>query len=203
MVSANLRRLLGIAVIVVLSGIAYSAYSYSNYTKPNLSSGSSNSGYATDATFTDIDGKQFSLSNFKGKIVILEFTSTTCESCVTLHTTGYLHQFYEKYKDKVVIVTISIAGKKVDTPDRMLAYREHFKVEWPMTWDEGQKLMIAMKVPSLFTHIWLDQNGVPRYYNAGGIEVVKTEYPQIVQIFERQDWAALKEFQGEPPVEIG
>jgi len=196
MISPTFRRLLVFILLIVLGGVGYAAYA--NYAKPV-----SKPGYGTDWTFTDIDGNGRSLSDFRGKVLILEFSTTTCESCVVLHTKGYLHEFYEKYKDKVEIIYISIAGKKIDTPERMRAYRGHFKIDWPMTWDEGQKLMIEMKVPSLFTHIWLDKAGGPRYYNSGAIEAVKEEYPKILELFEKEDWQTLKEFQGKPIIEVG
>lgn len=65
---------------------------------------------APDFTLDSIDGEQVSLSDFKGKsVVILDFWETTCDPC--LKEMPHLVKLYEKYKDKgLVVLAVSLDG---------------------------------------------------------------------------------------------
>jgi len=54
-----------------------------------------------DFTLNDIDGKPVSLSAYKGKVVVIVNTASQCGLVGQL---GEIQKFYEKYKDKGVVV---------------------------------------------------------------------------------------------------
>ena len=58
-------------------------------------------------TLSDVDGKQVSLSDFKGKIVYIDFWATWCGACV--EEIPYSKQLIEKFKDNPNIVFLSIS----------------------------------------------------------------------------------------------
>lgn len=53
---------------------------------------------APDFTTTDINGKPFSLSDLRGKVVLLDFWSSSCVPC--RKSNPYLLELYKKYHDK-------------------------------------------------------------------------------------------------------
>src|SRR5574344_1669571 len=55
-------------------------------------------------TLPDINGKNLSLSDFKGKYIVLDFWGTWCGSCIK----GFpkLKEYYSKYKDKIEFIGI-------------------------------------------------------------------------------------------------
>ena len=58
-----------------------------------------------DARMKEANGADFTLSNFKGKWVYLQFFNTSCLDCIREMT--ILKQLQEKYKDNIVFVSIS------------------------------------------------------------------------------------------------
>jgi thiol-disulfide isomerase/thioredoxin len=56
-------------------------------------------------------GKKFSLSEFKDKVIVLEFWATWCHPCK--QSIPHLSELQEKYKDKVVVIGISGEDKAV------------------------------------------------------------------------------------------
>jgi cytochrome oxidase Cu insertion factor (SCO1/SenC/PrrC family) len=65
---------------------------------------------AQDFTLTDINGKRFTLGDFKGKIVILDFMGATCKPCK--QQVVELVKVHSAYSDKVEILSISVQGGK-------------------------------------------------------------------------------------------
>jgi peroxiredoxin len=66
---------------------------------------------APDWTLYDTDGRKTSLSQLKGKIVLLDFFFVGCVPC--MHTLAPLDNLYEKYKNKdFVILSISTRDNK-------------------------------------------------------------------------------------------
>jgi cytochrome c-type biogenesis protein len=101
-----------LAIVIILSVVGYSMYSGSDK--------------APDFTLTDIDGKQFTLSEFDNKVVILDFMFTTCSGCI--EEMGHLKKVYEKYKGDIEIITISISS--LDSNEDMRKFKEDYGGDW-------------------------------------------------------------------------
>ena len=56
---------------------------------------------APNFTLSDFQGTSISLSEFRGKVVILEFWQSTCPDC--RRETPYLDELYRRYKDRGVV----------------------------------------------------------------------------------------------------
>ncbi|MDH5806418.1 MAG: TlpA disulfide reductase family protein [Candidatus Methanomethylicaceae archaeon] len=65
-----------------------------------------NSSKAPDFQLIDLNGKVFRLSDFRGKIVILDFMATWCSPCK--QQIPYLIEVWQKYENEIVIISISI-----------------------------------------------------------------------------------------------
>jgi peroxiredoxin len=89
-------------------------------------------GAAEDFTVVDIDGVAFSLSEQRGKVVLLEFMTTTCEVCkeVTENLKIVRQSFSE---NKLVIISISISP--ADTNSLLRDYRGTYQAEWILAMD--------------------------------------------------------------------
>ncbi len=109
------------------------------------------SGAAPDFTLTDFSGQTVTLSDLRGKVVIINFWASWCPPC--REEAAYLEQTWRKYKDQDVVF---IGVDYVDTEKEALAYIAEFDI----TYFNG---------PDLGTHISQAYNiqGVPETYYVG------------------------------------
>ena len=86
---------------------------------------------APDFTLTDIDGNEFSLSDYRGKVVLLDFMGIHCAGCV--EEIPHLRAVHEKFGEDVVI--ISISTDPADTVERLKSFREEHGIGWTIARD--------------------------------------------------------------------
>lgn len=64
---------------------------------------------ATDFALPSLDGKTVHLSDYGGKVVLIDFWSTTCEPCMA--EMPHLVELYKKHKDEgFVVLAVSLDG---------------------------------------------------------------------------------------------
>ncbi|MGE5841353.1 MAG: TlpA family protein disulfide reductase [Deltaproteobacteria bacterium] len=87
-------------------------------------------GPAPNFTLEDISGKPISLSDVKGKVVIVDFWATWCGPC--LMSIPELVDLQEKYKGKgLVVVGISVDDDKVSKGE-LVAFKNKMRINYPI-----------------------------------------------------------------------
>ncbi len=81
---------------------------------------------ASDFTLPALDGKKVSLSQFKGKVVLLNFWATWCGPCKA-EIPGFV-ELQAQYKNDLVILGLSVD----DPADKAKAFADQYKVNYPM-----------------------------------------------------------------------
>jgi peroxiredoxin len=80
-----------------------------------------------DFTLKDMDGKDVTLSDLKGKVVLLNFWATWCPPC-RLEIPWFV-EFQEKYRKQ----GLRVVGISVDDPPEALApFARQFKINYPL-----------------------------------------------------------------------
>lgn len=115
-------------------------------------------GPAPEFTLVDLDGETVSLSDYKGKAVILDFWATWCAPCV--REIPHFVQLYEEYRDAgAVIIGIPVS----DTPEDVREFVAANGVEYPiLLGDESVIRAIAQAyggVPLIPTTFFIDARG--------------------------------------------
>lgn len=140
---------------------------------------------APDFTLIDIDGNSFSLSDYNGKVVILDFFSTTCAPCRS--EMKQLKVVQEEFRAEIVIISISI-NVDYDSDERLKQFREDFNITWILARDTAN-VRDHYFVPSIPTLCIIDQEGYIRYYdhNWEGAQALIEEISKIMQKVLRND----------------
>lgn len=147
------RMYLGIAALVIVIGGAFVLSSRSG--APSVAAPAAPSTLAApDFTLATLDGKQLSLSDYKGKkAVVLDFFATWCPNCT--RNIPHLETFYEKYKDHVEVVGIDLQENPALVKD-FIAKRG---VTYPVVLDPNGTATQAYGVRSTNYHVLIDRSG--------------------------------------------
>ena len=126
---------------------------------------------APNFTLKTTDGKEWSLSDAKGKVVVLEWINPECPVCVRVMKDGTvantIKAVTEQYSD-VVYVAINSSAARPSSLEGTAAYMKEHKVEIPALLDSDGKVGTeygARTTPHCFV---IDANGVLVY--AGAID---------------------------------
>ena len=121
---------------------------------------------AIDFKVKNLDGKELSLKQYRGKVVLLDFWAVWCGPCRA--EMPNVKQVYEKYKDQhFEIIGISLDNDKL----KLLAYLKEQGATWPQFFDgQGWNNEVAQmyKVRSIPAMYLIDGEGVIRKANVRG-----------------------------------
>lgn len=126
---------------------------------------------APDFTLPDLDGKAVSMSEFKGKRVVLEWFNPGCPFVKAAHTEGSLVDAAKKASDKGVVwiaINSNAPGKQGHGVDANRQGRDAFGISHPVLLDESGevgKTYGATNTPHMFV---IDEKGTLVY--AGAID---------------------------------
>jgi peroxiredoxin len=124
---------------------------------------------APDFTLQDLDGKSVSLSQFRGKVVVLEWFNPGCPFVRASHTTGSLKGLAEKHASAGVVwlaINSGGPGKQGAGVDANRAGVAQFGMQHPVLIDESGKvgqLYGAERTPHMFV---INPEGVLVYRGA-------------------------------------
>ncbi len=114
-------------------------------------------GNAPDFTLPTLDGKNVSLSDYAGKVVLVDFWSTTCNPC--LEEMPHLVEMYEKYKAKGFVI-LAVAGDGPETRSNVSSVVHQKKMSFPVLMDE-ETTVISRYNPKKDMPFWvlIDKTG--------------------------------------------
>ncbi|MEA3361834.1 MAG: TlpA disulfide reductase family protein [Thermodesulfobacteriota bacterium] len=108
----NQFRIIKFAIVFLLTVLLLTGCDNST-SEPQISQGGLIGNVAPDFTLTDMQGQQVSLSQFRGKVVVLNFWATWCPPC--REEMPSMEQLYRDFKDKGLVmlaVNVDENGKK-------------------------------------------------------------------------------------------
>lgn len=149
----------GIAIGIVLAvGTLFALY----FTDVSIQVGTDVGDRAPSFTLTDIDGKNFSLKDYRGKIVVIDFMAGWCSYCKL--EMSHLKEIYSSYSDEeAVILWIDVDPNESVKTIRSL--KEGYGGDW--TYARGPEVAATYGVTAIPTLYMLDSEGKIVYKNVG------------------------------------
>jgi peroxiredoxin len=119
---------------------------------------------AEDFRLVDLEGKQQSLSQYRGKVVLVNFWATWCKPCTT--EMPAMQAMYDKLRDQGFVV---LAVNELEDEAKV---REHIKQHghtFPVLMDRDNKVANQFGVFGLPVSVFIDEKGVVQEYIKGGL----------------------------------
>ena len=110
---------------------------------------------AADFTLKTLDGKNVKLSDYKGKVVIVDFWATWCPPC--RKGVPDLVAIQKEYKDNLVIIGISLDQQ--NTIKDLAPFIKNYGINYPVVIGTQQVVMDYGDIRSIPTSFVIDQSG--------------------------------------------
>ena len=130
----------------------------------------------------DLDGRSQSLSQYKGKIVLLNFWATWCKPCTT--EMPAMQVCYDKLRDEGFVV---LAIDELEDDQKV---REHIRAHghtFPVLLDRDNRVANQYGVFGLPVSVFVDETGLIQEYVKGGLLTEQTIRDTVHRIKHRAD----------------
>ncbi|MGE8343365.1 MAG: TlpA disulfide reductase family protein [Flavobacterium sp.] len=127
---------------------------------------------AIDFTLKNLDGKETKLSDYKGKVVVLDFWATWCGPCKA--SFPKMQNLVTKYKGKDVaflFVNTWENGKEEDIFKKVSAYITDKKFDFNVVFDSKTEVVTSYKVNGIPTRVVIDKNGTILAYDYSNTDI--------------------------------
>ena len=120
---------------------------------------------APSFTLTDLEGQTVSLSDFQGRVVILNFWASWCPPCRA--EMPAIQQVYQNYQNQGLIV-LAVDASVQDVPAQMQSFLETFTHTYPILLDENGLVDHLYAIDSLPTTFFIGRDGTIKDRVVGG-----------------------------------
>ncbi len=122
-------------------------------------------GNAPDFNLIDLDGSPVKLSDFQGKVILLDFMATWCGPCRA--SMPGLIALHEEVSEEVVMISIGV-DPIFDTEERLREWMNEWGAEWIHVRDLADPpLMQLYGVTGIPTYVIVDRNGNIAFRHVG------------------------------------
>ena len=126
---------------------------------------------------TDLDGKTQSLSQYRGKIVLVNFWATWCKPCTT--EMPAMQASFDKLRDKGFVV---LAVNELEDDAKVREHIKQYGHTFPVLMDRDNKVANQFGVFGLPVSVFIDQEGRVQEYIKGGLLTEDKIYQTVQRI---------------------
>ena len=138
---------------------------------------------APDFRLLDMDEQPHALSDYRGKVVMVNFWATWCPPC--RREMPSMERLYRQYRDRGFVV---LAVNQWEDPDHVFAFTGQLSESpsFPILFDPGSEASGAFAVKGLPSTYLVDKQGRIRYRAVGGREFDHPEVRKIIEALLRE-----------------
>lgn len=130
---------------------------------------------APDFALDTLDGKRITLSDLRGKVVIVNFWATWCPPCRA--EMNDLQSAYQAHQNDFVLLAINNSEEDADVQK----FVAEFHLTFPILLDRDGQVAKQYNVLALPTSFIIDRKGIVRAVNVGGMNRVYIEAQLLSQ----------------------
>jgi len=124
---------------------------------------------ATEFTVQMIDGEVISISDLKGKVVLLNFWATWCAPCL-MEFSEFPEKILQPFKnEEFILIAISI-GETKETVEQKMQGMKKYGVDFNVGIDPAKEIWDKYATGSIPKSFLIDKNGVIRYTSIGNAD---------------------------------
>lgn len=116
---------------------------------------------APDIMFSELEGEQFRLSDFRGKVVMINLFASWCGPCIL--ETPHLVEFFKENHEEVMVIGLNFGERR----EAIENYRDRFEVNYPLIFDLNGSIGEIYRGFGLPTSWFIDSEGVIRHIQVG------------------------------------
>lgn len=136
---------------------------------------------AEDFRLTDLEGKSQSLSQYRGKIVLVNFWATWCKPCTT--EMPAMQASFDKLRDKGFVV---LAINELEDDAKVREHIKQYGHTFPVLMDRDNKVANQFGVFGLPVSVFIDQEGRVQEYIKGGL-LTEQKIDDVVARIQKQE----------------
>ena len=134
-----------------------------------------------DFQLADLDGKTQSLSQYRGKVVLVNFWATWCKPCTT--EMPAMQASFDKLRDKGFVV---LAINELEDDARVREHIKQYGHTFPVLMDRDNKVANQFGVFGLPVSVFIDQEGRVQEYIKGGLLTEQKIDETVVRIQKQE-----------------
>ncbi|PTD94807.1 hypothetical protein C9439_00585 [archaeon SCG-AAA382B04] len=143
-----------IALILLVAVITSPAFSQKNNDQKEITI------QTRDFTLKNLKGEEITLTDYSGKIIILDFMGTNCPACA--EEMSHLKQIKQQYGDQVVILSIA-----TESQQKLIKFKQNHDAIWQFLIDQDYKVFSQNNVEYIPKIMIFNQQGDLIYQGEG------------------------------------
>ncbi|EDP75663.1 TlpA disulfide reductase family protein [Hydrogenivirga sp. 128-5-R1-1] len=129
---------------------------------------------APDFTLKTLDGKEVSLKDYRGKVVLLNFWATWCPPC--REEMPLFVRMYEKYKDKGFEILAVSTDSSLEPVKKFV---KEYRINFPVLYDD-KNVVSLYGIQGLPTSFLIDRDGVILKVRLGEYKEIEKDLKEVL-----------------------
>ena len=151
-----MNGLKAVLLIILISGLLITGCSAGTNQKPVIGKP------APDFQLKNLDGQSISLSDFRGKPVLINFWASWCQPCV--YEMPFIQEVFEEWSGQgLVVLTINIG----ESSSKAKTFMESHDLSFPVLLDTKQDVAEKYNIRGIPTTFFIDENGIIKRMKIG------------------------------------